>query len=361
MPPGRTPGPKGIKRNELIDSGTLALNATDPPLISTSAANYKEGVSWSKAIKRKQAYTNTGDLTVAEIYFATDDDKVHSDDILAMNDLISSIKTLLKNGFELTLLCIGEADYRASFQYNMDLGKRRAQSVKDLIDTSISHKKLTVEFDSIGESKALQPKHGKLPSLMKIMNDRKVVVTIDPEEFIPPVTISVMGNWIHNLTIEATEINNGGRVVAAPSSPSAMDARHAREYQGLEHDPILPLVVIKTNYYIKKINNKDEAFVECKAVHQLTNKLLFEASAQTDSSKIIKEHVHYNPNNPTVKRKVTPGVEVPKGHVTEERTVSGVNMRGLLLSDPIYAQLKGGYKNITERIKAILAVEGKNK
>ena len=34
-------------------------------------------------------------------------------------------------------------------------------------------------------------------------------------------------------------------------------------------------------------------------------------------------------------------------------------MRGLLLSDPIYAQLKGSYKSITERIKALLAVEGK--
>lgn len=361
VPPERTPGPKGISRKEIIDGGTLALNATAPPVISTSAAKDKEGTSWSKAIKRRQAYTNAAVLTVAEIFFATDDDQVHSDDILAMNDLISSIKTLLKNGFELTLLCIGQADYRASFQYNKDLGKRRARSVKDLIDISISHKNLTVEFDSIGESKALQAKHGRLPSLTEIMNDRKVVVTIDTEEFIPPVTISVMGNWIHNLTIESTEINNGGRVVAAPSSPSSMDAKHAREHQGLEHDPILPLVVIKTNYYIKKINNKDEACVECKAVHQLTNKVLFEAFAQTDSSKIIKEQVHYNPNNPTVKRKVTPGVPVPQGHVTEERTVTGVNMRGLLLSDPIYVQLKGSYKNITERIKAILAMEEKNK
>lgn len=361
MPPERTPGPKGVGRKETIDSGTLALNAAASPIISTSTAKDKEGTSWSKAVKRKQAYTSDGVLTVAEIYFATDDDQVHSDDILAMNDLIKSIKTLLKDGFELKFLCTGQADYRASFQYNMDLGRRRALSVKDFIDGSISHEKLAVDIDSIGESKALQPKNRRLPSLTEIMNDRKVVVTIDTEEFIPPVTISVMGNWIHNLTIESTEINNDGRVVAAPSSPSAMDAKHAWEHQGLEHDPILPLVVIKTNYYIKKINNKDEACVECKAVHQLTNKVLFEAFAQTDSSKIIKEHVHYNPNNPTVKRKVTPGVPVPQGHVTEERTVTGVNMRGLLLSDPIYAKLKGGHKNITERIQAVLALEGKNK
>ena len=354
VPPNQIPGPKGL-HNEKIDMGTLARSVTAPPFINTSMNKDKEEVSWSVAIKRKQAYTDTDVLIVAEIYFATDEDKVHTDDILAMNNLITSIKTLLKDGFKLKLLCTGEADYRASFDYNMNLGMRRAQSVKNLINNSISSKELKVDVKSIGESNAIQPKHGKLPSLTKIMSDRKVVITVDTKEFIPPVTLSVVGNWIHNLTIESTELKNGGRVVAAPSSPSSLDARRAREHQGLEHDPILPLVLIKTHYSIKKINNQEEAYVECEAIHQLTNKVLFTASAQTDASKILKEHVHYDPKYPRVKRKVTPGVKVPKGHVVEERKVTGVNMRGLLLSDPIYAQLKGNYKNITKRIEAALS------
>ncbi|MDH4239494.1 MAG: hypothetical protein OEW48_08020, partial [Phycisphaerae bacterium] len=217
MSPPRIPGPKGIHGYEKVDSGTLARNSTAPPGIITSA-KAKEGVSWSAAIKRAHAYTDTDGLTFAEIYFATDDDKVHSDDILAMNNLINSIPRLLKDGFKLRLLCTGEADYRAPFKYNIDLGMRRANSVKSLIDSRTSNKALEVRAKSIGESKALQPKHGKRPSLMEIMNDRKVVITIGNKGLTPPVTLSVTGNWIHNSNIEKTEINNGGRIVAPSSS-----------------------------------------------------------------------------------------------------------------------------------------------
>ena len=350
MPPNRTPGPTGTRGHEQIDSGTLALAAAAPPAIATSPGDGKEGVSSSVAIKRKYAYIDTADLVLAQIYFATDDDRVDSDDVSAMSKLLESIPKLLKDGFKLTLLCTGSADYRASDAYNIDLGLRRAQSVKSAIDSRISDADLSVEVTSIGESKALQPQGGRRPSLVQIMDDRKVAVTI--EEFTPPVILSVTGNWILNSTIEVTEINNGGRVVA-PASSQAL--RKVREYEGLEHDPILPLILIRTSYSIQRTGNTEEALVRCRVVHQVTNKVLFTASAQTDARNTRKTRLHYDPKNPRVKRALAPGEAVPDGHVVEEKVVTGVNDRALSLSEPIYAQLKGTYSNITRRVEAVLA------
>lgn len=353
MPPKRLPGPKGINnKHEKIDSGTLARTSTAPPKIRTSFGKAKEGVSWSVAIKAKHAYTDTAGLTVAEIYFATDDDKVHSDDILAMNKLIKSITSLLKEGFKCRLLCTGKADYRASFHYNMNLGMRRAKSVKRLIDSRISNKELRVDVTSIGESKALQPRHVKHPLLVKIMKDRKVVITIDAKGLTPPVVLSVTGNWhMGNRSIEKIELNNGGIIVQV----FPREVRDTRKEERLEHDPILPLVLIETHYSIKKINNKEEAHIECKVIHRLTNRLLFTASAQTDASKTLKEQIVTYGQNSGIKRKVDPGLTIPKGHVVEESIIFGVNNRALLLLEPIYAHLKGKYKNITKRVEAVLA------
>lgn len=184
MPPVRTVGPKGVNGSERVDSGTLARNFTASPGFTSSVANGKEGVSWTEAITRKQAYADTTGLTVGEIYFATNEDQVDTDDIFALEKLIASLETLLQNGFKFKLLCVGGADYRASFDYNMKLGMRRALSVKNAIDGKVSSKGLTVDVSSIGESGALQPKAGKKPSLLAIMDDRKVSIVINSKGLI---------------------------------------------------------------------------------------------------------------------------------------------------------------------------------
>jgi hypothetical protein len=326
----------------------------------------KEGISFSVPIKRKLAYTDNSGMTVAEIYFATDDDQVHtSDDIIALDSLIKDIITRLSEGFWIKLFCIGEADYRASFDYNWKLGFRRASSVKKYIEDRIKHKRFSIDFDSRGEYNAVQPVKGKRPSAMEMMRDRKVIVQFEKNGYKPPVMLAVEGNWILGIEIEKNEINNGGHVVALPGSVEAIACEEEYEYwktgrtqanKGLEQDPFLPVAVIKTKYYTKKVNNIEEAFVECAVVHYITKRTLFTVAARTDARNKIKEIYSYTPGNTNVMRKVFDGDTVEPGRRTKERVLkdSEVNMRGLYLFDPVYTQLKGSYKTLTERIEAML-------
>jgi outer membrane protein OmpA-like peptidoglycan-associated protein len=367
MPPEGTLRKKGIIEHGKRDSTVLIRNFKVPPTIISNVGMMKEGVSWSIPIKRSHAYTDVTGMTIAEVYFATDDDKVHTpDDIIALDKLITDITTRLKEGFKIKLLSTGGADYRATFNYNMGLGTRRALSVKSYIDSRITHNDFVIGFASIGEANAAQPKNGKRPSQIEMMKDRKVVVSIDNKGLLPPVTLAVTGNWILGSDIERNEINNGGRVVELPGSVGAEACKEAFEYwktgrtqanKGMEHDPLLPVVVIKTNYYIKKVNNIEEAFVECEVIHLMTNRTLFTASARTDARNKIKEVYSYDPANSRVMRKLFPGDNVPAGRNTKERILKDreVNMRGLYLFDPIYTKLKGGYRTVTERVEAELA------
>jgi len=346
MSPPRIPGFEDILRSLKIDSGTLVRNHSTPPGILKAVRSSKEGASRSMAIKRAQAYMNSEGLTMAEIYFAADDHEVHIDDKLAMNNLIKSVKKLTGDGFKIRLLCTGGADYRASVAYNEKLGLRRAKSVKSMFNhLNLSEEILEVLISSIGESQAQQPKRGKRPSLIKIMNDRKVEITI--EDIFPPVTLSATGNnLLLNAIIEMNEINNGGTVVAPAD---CRNARAERDFQGIEHDPILPLVLINSHYLIKKTNNKDEAYIECNVVERLTNELLFTVSSTTKGSRSQKEYFSEKTNpysNPKIKRLYS-----KKGILTGVRIVTGVHERAYLLFDNIYKNLKGGYNNITERIK----------
>jgi hypothetical protein len=357
---------KGIIEHGKRDNFVQIRNSKVPPTIISDISKIKEGVSWSIPLKRSQAYTEAAGMTVAEIFFATNIHDLTFDDIIAIDSLIADIKFRLTEGFKIKLLCTGGADYRASDQHNLDLGQKRADSVKKYIETRITDKKFKIHSKTIGESQAQQPKNGKSPSQLEMMKDRKVVVTIDNNGLLPPVTLAVTGNWILGINIERNEINNGGSIVALPGSFEAEDGK--KEYElwktgmtkankGKEQDPLLPVVVIKTNYYIQKVNNIDEAFVECKVIHQMTHRTLFTASAQTDARNKITEIYSYDPEYSSVMRKVNAGDVVEAGRKTKERVLkdSEVNMRGLYLFDAIYTQLKGSYKTITERVEAILA------
>jgi outer membrane protein OmpA-like peptidoglycan-associated protein len=364
-PPG-TLRKKGFIEHGKRDNPVLVRNSKVPPTVISNVGKMKEGVSRSVPLKRSLAYTNVSGMIVAEIYFATDDDQVHtSDDIIALDSLIKDIITRLNDGFRIKLFCIGEADYRASFDYNWKLGFRRALSVKNYIESRVKHKRFSIDFDSKGESSAIQPLKGKRPSRMEMMRDRKVVVQFDKNGYMSPVMLAVEGNWILGNKIEENEINNGGHIVAMPGSIEAQATEEEFEYwktgrtqanKGLEQDPFLPVAVIKTNYYIKKVNNKDEAFVECAVIHYMTNHTLFTASARTDSRNKITEVYSYSPGNTRVMRKVLKDSVVEEGRLTKERTLEDweVNSRGLYLFDPVYAQLKGSYRTVTERVAAML-------
>jgi hypothetical protein len=365
-PPG-TLRKKGFIEHGRRDNPVLVRNSKVPPTVISNVGKMKEGVSFSVPIKRSLGYTEVSGMVIAEIFFATNVDQIVTpDDILALESLIKDINLRLYDGFKIRLFCIGGADYRASFDYNWKLGFRRALSVKTYIENRIKHKRFSIDFDSKGEADAIQPLKGKRPSRMEMMRDRKVIVQFEKNGYRPPVMIAVDGNWILGSKIEENEINNRGHVVALPGSVEAEASKEEYEYwktghtqvnKGKEQDPLLPVVVIKTNYYIQKVNNIDEAFVECAVIHQMTHRTLFTASAQTDARNKIKEVYSYDPEYSSVMRKVNAGDAVEASRKTKERILkdSEVNMRGLYLFDPIYTQLKGSYRTITERVEAMLA------
>ena len=364
-PPG-TLRKKGFIEHGRRDNPVLVRNSKVAPTVISDIGKMKEGISFSVPITRRLAYTDNSGMTVAEIYFATDDDQVHTaDDIIALENLITDLNARLYEGFRIKLFCIGEADYRASFDYNWKLGFRRASSVKKYIEDKIKHKRFRIDFDSRGEYNAVQPVKGKRPSRLEMMRDRKVIVQFEKNGYVHPVYLAVDGNWILGGKIEEYEINNGGHVVALPGSVEAKASEEEFEYwktgrtqanKGMEQDPFLPVIVIKTNYYTKKVNNIEEAFVECAVVHYMTKRILFTAAARTDARNKIKEVYSYSPENTNVMRQVFDGKTIDPGTKTKERVLkdSEVNMRGLYLFDPIYTQLKGSYRTITERVEAMM-------
>lgn len=364
-PPGRS-SKKGIIEHGKKESPVSVRNSKIPPVIISDNSKMKEGVSSSVPIPRSLAYTDVSGMVVAEIFFATNEDQLLTpDDFTALNSLIKDLNDRLKDGFRFRLLCVGEADYRASFDYNWKLGFRRAQSVKTYIENAVKHKNFKIEFDSRGESVAKQPSKGKKPSKIEMMRDRKVIVQFEKKGYMAPAMLAVVGNWILGTDIERNEINNGGHIVALPGSVEALASEEAFEEwktgrtqanKGLEQDPFLPVAIIKTNYYIRKINNIDEAFVECNVIDYKTGHTLFSASARTDAQNKITETYSYSPGNKRVMRKVFDGSVVEPGRQTTQHTLEGweVNARGMYLFEPIYTQLKGPYKTITERVEAII-------
>lgn len=352
MAQSRQPGPQGIGSVTGIDHGTLALARSPARGIDLSGQpGGKQGLSESWPIKRARAYSSAGNLVVAEVYFKTNDDEVDHQDALALTALIDSLNERLKEGFKCTLVCTGGADHRGTAKYNMRLGGRRAVSVMEHILLNVSSPNLTVVARSIGESRAAKPVgRKKVPPIM-LMNNRKVVVTLGPDELIPPVNLSVTGNWILNKSIEKEEINNRGKVVAHPGSAEAMASKKESDYMGRNYDPKLPVATVQTRYNVARIGDSEEATVNCDVVYNKTGQVLFRATARTNPKQVIKEHLQYHPDHPRVKRVIDPKTQTPlPGYVVEESTVAGVKMRALHLFDSIYAQLKGRHKNITARI-----------
>ncbi len=355
----RIPGPQGFNSRSDIDDGTLALAPSPPQGIDISSSHGgKQGVSRSRAIKRAQAYATNDGIVVAEIFFATNDDSVYNkDDTFALTKLIVSLKSLVKHDFKPELLCTGGADHRGTKKYNVALGQRRANSVKNYILSQVVSPNLTVHVKSIGESLAALAalaaeglgQQKVTPNVL--MKYRKVVVTLGRDALIPPVKISVTGNWILGKSIEVRELDNGAKTVVHPGDIGSISNKKESKRMGWTYDPILPVATVKSHYHLMTIGNSEEAVIRCDVVYNKTGQVLFSASAQTDSKIVIKQYLQYNPKYDRVKRVIDPKTQTPKsGYVIEETTVSGVNMRALHLFESIYAQLKGSYKNITEKV-----------
>ena len=335
-----------------------------------------QGTSWTIQLTRKLAYSHTVGVTVGEIFFATNDDQVRTSiDKQALDNLANSIKKLTKEGFEISLLCAGAADFRGTDHYNFLLGKRRANSVKQYLENRCIDRRFHIDVISYGESKSLQPGEGNRPSDRAMKADRKVVITFRYRGFRPPVTIGITGNWNNRVSIAVREVNNGGDVVSIPGTPAWLDIYlEHQENQENRHrlarpassvfDPLRPLVIIITQFSTHQGINGNIGFVECRAIHQTTRQQLFKESAQIEAGQERVKVINYwNPQG-TVARVFLAKDDArlweslrAQGYQREERYLDAYDtdiLLSALLVDPIYDKLKGEYSNITDRIKSML-------
>lgn len=317
-----------------------------------------EGISWSDEIKAVQVYPESPISVVAEVFFATNDDKTYPNDHIKLATLLKSIKNLLKNGFKINLLCIGETDYRGAKKYNEGLGLRRAISVKKHIESQIQNNNLKVTVDSKGEWSALQPKQGIPPPLPKITKDRKVVVKIDTKGCTPPVRLAFVDNWkrIISLGLQNMEKKDGGKIGLLRSSSNWKVIDDEQKIGKVEDNPYLATVVIKANFFTKEISNTHEIGINCVVFHkQIPYRMLFTASAHTYLNiplSIVEQH---HPEGRVI-RTLYSEDQIIQGYIIEERIIKSgdlVNRVRLLIED-IYRQLKGGKANITKRAETAL-------
>ncbi|NJN47743.1 MAG: hypothetical protein HC808_16125 [Candidatus Competibacteraceae bacterium] len=288
----RTPGSLGTNGNTKPDSGTLAKTSTEPPGVKLQY-NWdpakKEGVTKAIAVKRADAYTGSDGRVVGKVYFAVDIDIMDTEDMLALEPLVNSLAKRVKEGFEISLLCVGAADYRASDLYNYNLGYRRAQNVSRYIkkyvlgsSTVFNPAFLVKTPRSRGESEATQPtKDVRRPSEWTMGKDRVVTILIDKEGLLPPVTLAFEGPGFYTKQLETMELNAGGRIIARKDEQHIQQKerdyqrRYARGKQNLEDDPLRSLVEIRVKYVETTVAGQKRGELHCDAVYVPTGQILF--------------------------------------------------------------------------------------
>jgi hypothetical protein len=111
---------------------------------------------------------------VAQIYFATDEDRLDANDQQALNTLYSTyiLAPEMIGAADKTFHLVGRADHRGSPAHNLALGKRRALAVKEYFDQKFaSFGSVTCEAMSLGERDAAKT---RVPEVLA--GDRRVDV-----------------------------------------------------------------------------------------------------------------------------------------------------------------------------------------
>jgi hypothetical protein len=179
---------------------------------------------------------------------------------------------------------------------------------------------------SIGESAALRPKGGKRPPRSEIMKDRRVTITIAADGLLPPVRLAVesTGKWKDYNNLERREVNNGGKVSSLEGFAGDNAARREVEYMQSgrtkerpgPYDPFRVMAIVKCHYLEKPASGGIELEMKCDVVHKRSGRVLFSGSAKG--------------------RKTAPPSRIPG------------------LEANVYNQLRGKYKNITERVREVM-------
>ncbi len=174
----KIPGTRGagFEQNR---SRTLARNANESSSISSFHKKDLEGTSnCIENVSKELTNSKQKDIVVGEIFFATNEYCLNTQDTIVLNRLTKNIKELLNNGYHIHLYCTGGADYRGLAWNNRKLGYLRAESVERYIKNSIDDVRLTISVKTIGESGSPSFSKNKKSALKEIMKDRKVEISV---------------------------------------------------------------------------------------------------------------------------------------------------------------------------------------
>lgn len=128
---------QGPERGGYIDTGTLCRANSHKPGIICGIENpvMKQKRSSAKPIISINNI-DSKEQVIAQIYFPTNSDKLDAQDKGVLDNVCTSLKALnLKIGCFADVWVFGGADHRGGSAYNLELGKRRAASVRKYIES----------------------------------------------------------------------------------------------------------------------------------------------------------------------------------------------------------------------------------
>jgi hypothetical protein len=355
----------------------------------------KEGVSeYLKNLNLRTFSTLTKPLTVANIYFVTNESKLCENDRTELNKLADDVSYLLEHKFRLVIFCIGGADHRGRKEFNRLLGEARARSVNNYVINRIKYKlehgkklhllkNYDIKYTSVGEGKAAQPEMGSVPSPSRLCIDRKVEIRVCNRGSIPPVAIAVIGKRslaeMLVKSIERMEVNNGGRILAANDEADAVIRE--QKYQiskGIRKRPVdymNPFVFIEiTTSQItgqgKKMIGHTRCYAYYKKSQNAQKQQLFTVHVSTEvlSKEDLKQYVYcpvqklsifdrFFGSDKTIVCRVYDEEQEQYNNDRYEMRIryeKSVKLKILKLEKIIYNKLRANFPNINKRVEKIL-------
>jgi len=338
-------------------------SATDPK--GESASGF---LRWPSA--------NSPTAVCAKIYFVTNRSELGSDDLGAIEMVVSALKYLIQVGDGFDCTCEGHADCRGESRENMTLSARRAEAVANEIRLQLPEAyRSCVRSRSLGESRA-----SSLPSGWA--EDRRVDVriTVHPLRlrnaslgFETDEQDGIKMSFLK--TLERMELDSGGKLLVWLESECGTLRREvldsSRYARGGGAPDVQYLARMTHSEYVAEVRSRatacvriDYRYVPERQVHRLSGQILDAATLapifpeeSVEAETLLDENGTYYLSSPEgsptqVWRMVASSSEVPAGRPS--RTVRGKPTGITAKPRDLFDRLRGPYPNVTGRVQGWL-------
>lgn len=312
----------------------------------------------------------------AQIFFATDEDVLLSDDLNVIRTVGLILDHLHTVGDAFVCVCKGNADVRHEFVYNLNLSRRRANAVADELRGMLPASCASwVKVEALGESKARTD-----PGFWA--EDRRVDILVECQSarlhrpsvgFEAATDNNTEGVFVKDL--ERMEINSSGVVktwVRDEIDSLHKDVLHKSKRTSERFSPVIQrLSTMSLDEYVKELRSRTTAFVrvtyqfvDSRKVHRVSAqihdtvtlaRMFVEESVEAPVLLDVQgtSYLSSPQDNPVqVWRHLAPGQAPPAGATTRTSTGGPVGLIGR--PDDLYRKLCAGFPNITQRVASKL-------